>query len=52
MRQGSKVSVKMPKGAPRTGKFVRRETNRGEWLVIKDEKGGEFKARPASVTEL
>lgn len=50
MRQGAKVSVKMSKGPNRTGKFVRKESNRGEWYVIKDDGGGEFKARPSTVT--
>ena len=50
MRKGEKVTVRMPKGANREGKFVGRETNRGEWWVIQ-ELGSKktFKARPSMV---
>lgn len=54
MRQGAKVSVRMSKGADRAGKYVGKETNRGEWYIIQPhEKGAAtFKARPSQVTLL
>lgn len=52
MKKGTPVMVRMPNGKPRTGKFLRTETNQGAWLVIKEDiSGAEFKARPKSVTE-
>lgn len=54
MRNGMKVTVKMPKGPNREGKYVGEESNRGTWYVIQPhEKGAApFKARPSSVTPL
>jgi hypothetical protein len=54
MRQGAKVSVKMSKGPNRDGKYVGKETNRGEWYIIQPhEKGAApFKARPSQVSPL
>jgi hypothetical protein len=54
MRKGAKVTVKMPRGANREGKFVGEETNRGTWYIIQPpEKGAQpFRVRPAAVTPL
>ena len=52
MRKGQQVTVKMPKGPNRNGKYVGEETNRGTWYIIQPPTKGAptFKARPASVT--
>ena len=52
MRKGQKVTVKMPKGPDREGKYIGEESKRGTWYIIQPpEKGAAtFKARPASVT--
>jgi hypothetical protein len=52
MRKGQKVTVRMPKGPNREGKYVGEETNRGTWYIIQPpEKGAQpFKVRPATVT--
>lgn len=49
MKKGTQVVVTMTRGPQRTGKYVRGESNRGAWYVIKGPDGGEFKARPSKV---
>lgn len=52
MRKGQKVTVRMPKGPNREGKYVGEEEKRGTWYVIQPpEKGAQtFRARPSTVT--
>lgn len=49
MKLHTKVNVKMCRGADRSGKLVGKETNRGEWYIIKGAEGATFKARPSQV---
>lgn len=54
MRIGAKVTVRMPRGENREGKYIGKETARGEWYIIQphDKAAQPFKARPSMVTPL
>jgi len=52
-RKFTMVNVKTPRGAIKTGKFLRKETNDAggnAWFVIQGPDKTEFKARPANVS--
>lgn len=53
MKLNTKVTVRMSKGPNRTGKLILKESNRGEWYVIREDGTKlEFKARPSQVTAI